>query len=186
MNEEELIAKELDAAFATEHHHSRPLDNPDCEFCRREQALQRAHPQPKAPPRPARAAPAEKKAEKKHEEAKKPAPAPLPRREPEPQPEPLKPAVPVKKSVTPDYIVCLEDGKKFKSLKRHLRTQYNVTPEEYREKWGLPKSYPMVAPAYAAARSVMAKAIGLGQGGRQPAKAAPPAKPAKAKRAPKA
>ena len=82
---------------------------------------------------------------------------------PEPQPEPLKPAVPVKKSVTPDYIVCLEDGKKFKSLKRHLRTQYNMTPEEYREKWGLPADYPMVAPAYAEARSRLAKEMGLGQ-----------------------
>jgi len=81
----------------------------------------------------------------------------------EPQPEPLKPAVPVKKSVTPDYIICLEDGKKFKSLKRHLRTQYNVTPEEYREKWGLPADYPMVAPNYAQARSDLAKKMGLGQ-----------------------
>ena len=74
-----------------------------------------------------------------------------------------KPAVPVKKSVTPDYIVCLEDGKKFKSLKRHLRTQYNMTPEQYREKWGLPPDYPMVAPNYAAARSQLAKQMGLGQ-----------------------
>lgn len=77
--------------------------------------------------------------------------------------EPLKPAVTVKKSITPDYIVCLEDGKKFKSLKRHLRTQYNVTPEQYREKWGLPADYPMVAPNYAAARSKLAKDMGLGQ-----------------------
>jgi len=77
--------------------------------------------------------------------------------------EPLKPAVPVKKSITPDYLVCLEDGKKFKSLKRHLRTQYNVTPEQYREKWGLPPDYPMVAPNYAAARSKLAKDMGLGQ-----------------------
>jgi len=74
-----------------------------------------------------------------------------------------KPAVPVKKSVTPDYIVCLEDGKKFKSLKRHLRAHYNMTPEEYREKWGLPHDYPMVAPNYAAARSALAKEMGLGQ-----------------------
>ncbi|MXN65736.1 MucR family transcriptional regulator [Stappia sp. GBMRC 2046] len=81
----------------------------------------------------------------------------------EPEPEPLKPAVPVKKSVTPDYIVCLEDGKKFKSLKRHLRTHYDMTPEEYREKWGLPADYPMVAPNYAAARSELAKKMGLGQ-----------------------
>jgi predicted transcriptional regulator len=77
--------------------------------------------------------------------------------------EPLKPAVPVKKSITPDYLVCLEDGKKFKSLKRHLRTQYNVTPEQYREKWALPPDYPMVAPNYAAARSKLAKDMGLGQ-----------------------
>ena len=82
---------------------------------------------------------------------------------PEPLPEPLKPAVPVKKSVNPDFIVCLEDGKKFKSLKRHLRTQYNMTPEEYREKWGLPADYPMVAPNYAQARSDLAKKMGLGQ-----------------------
>ena len=77
--------------------------------------------------------------------------------------EPLKPAVPPKKSVMPDYIVCLEDGKKFKSLKRHLRTQYNLSPEAYREKWGLPADYPMVAPNYAAARSALAKEMGLGQ-----------------------
>jgi predicted transcriptional regulator len=74
-----------------------------------------------------------------------------------------KPAVPVKKSITPDYIVCLEDGKKFKSLKRHLRTQYNMTPEQYRERWGLPTDYPMVAPNYAKARSQLAKEMGLGQ-----------------------
>jgi predicted transcriptional regulator len=74
-----------------------------------------------------------------------------------------KPAVPLKKSITPDYIVCLEDGKKFKSLKRHLRTQYNMTPEQYREKWGLPSDYPMVAPNYAKARSQLAKQMGLGQ-----------------------
>ena len=74
-----------------------------------------------------------------------------------------KPAVPLKRSVTPDYIVCLEDGKKFKSLKRHLRTQYNMTPEQYREKWGLPADYPMVAPNYAKARSELAKEMGLGQ-----------------------
>lgn len=77
--------------------------------------------------------------------------------------EALKPAVAVKKSVTPDYIVCLEDGKKFKSLKRHLRTQYNMSPEDYREKWGLPADYPMVAPNYADARSALAKQMGLGQ-----------------------
>ncbi len=77
--------------------------------------------------------------------------------------EPLKPAVAVKKSITPEYIVCLEDGKKFKSLKRHLRTQYNMTPEQYREKWNLGPDYPMVAPNYAAARSQLAKEMGLGQ-----------------------
>jgi predicted transcriptional regulator len=77
--------------------------------------------------------------------------------------EPLKPAISVKKSVTPEHIVCLEDGKKFKSLKRHLRTQYNMTPEQYRDKWNLPADYPMVAPNYAAARSQLAKQMGLGQ-----------------------
>src|ERR1700741_2055742 len=77
--------------------------------------------------------------------------------------EPLKPAVSLKKSITPDHIVCLEDGKKFKSLKRHLRTQYNMTPEQYREKWGLAADYPMVAPNYAAARSHLAQPMGIGQ-----------------------
>src|ERR1700729_1007069 len=77
--------------------------------------------------------------------------------------ESLKPAIAVKKSITPDHLICLEDGKKFKSLKRHLRTQYNMTPEQYREKWGLPPDYPMVAPNYAAARSQLAKQMGLGQ-----------------------
>jgi len=77
--------------------------------------------------------------------------------------EPLKPAVPVKRSVTADYIVCLEDGMKFKSLKRHLRTRYNMTPDQYREKWGLPPDYAMVAANYAAARSQLAKQMGLGQ-----------------------
>jgi predicted transcriptional regulator len=77
--------------------------------------------------------------------------------------EPAKPAVPVKKSITNDYIICLEDGKKFKSLKRHLRTAYNMSPEQYREKWGLPADYPMVAPNYAEARSQLAKQMGLGQ-----------------------
>jgi predicted transcriptional regulator len=77
--------------------------------------------------------------------------------------EPAKPAVSVKKSMTPDYLVCLEDGKRFKSLKRHLRTQYNMTPEQYRDKWGLPPDYPMVAPNYAVARSALAKKMGLGQ-----------------------
>lgn len=77
--------------------------------------------------------------------------------------EEYKPAVPIKKSVSPDYIICLEDGKKFKSLKRHLRTHYDLSPEEYREKWGLPHDYPMVAPNYAVARSKLAKKMGLGQ-----------------------
>jgi predicted transcriptional regulator len=77
--------------------------------------------------------------------------------------EPAKPAVPVKKSMTADYLICLEDGKRFKSLKRHLRTQYGMTPEQYREKWGLAADYPMVAPNYAVARSQLAKKMGLGQ-----------------------
>lgn len=76
--------------------------------------------------------------------------------------EELRPAVPVRRSVQPDFIVCLEDGKKFKSLKRHLRTHYNMTPDAYRQKWGLPPDYPMVAPNYAAARSSLAKSMGLG------------------------
>jgi len=75
----------------------------------------------------------------------------------------LRPAIPANKSIAPDYIICLEDGKKFKSLKRHLRTHYNLTPEQYREKWGLGSDYPMVAPNYAAARSRLAKQMGLGQ-----------------------
>jgi len=81
------------------------------------------------------------------------------------EPEPLTPAVNPKRSVFPDYIICLEDGKRFKSLKRHLRTHYDLSPEEYREKWGLAKDYPMVAPNYAAARSQLAKKMGLGQKG---------------------
>jgi predicted transcriptional regulator len=76
--------------------------------------------------------------------------------------EEAKPKIAVKKSVMPDYLICLEDGKKFKSLKRHLRTHYNLSPEEYREKWGLPPDYPMVAPNYANARSQLAKKMGLG------------------------
>jgi predicted transcriptional regulator len=90
----------------------------------------------------------------------------------EPEPEPLKPAVPIKKSVTKDFIICLEDGKQFKSLKRHIRTHYGLTPEEYREKWGLDADYPMVAPSYAEARSALAKKMGLGQQrkGKSPAK----------------
>ena len=83
--------------------------------------------------------------------------------QPVPQRDEPKPAVAVKKSVTPDFIICLEDGKKFKSLKRHIRTHYNLTPEEYREKWDLPHDYPMVAPNYASARSQLAKKMGLGQ-----------------------
>jgi predicted transcriptional regulator len=77
--------------------------------------------------------------------------------------EELKPAVPIKKSITPDYLICLDDGKEFKSLKRHLRTKDNLTPDEYRARWKLPSDYPMVAPNYAQARSAMAKTIGLGQ-----------------------
>jgi predicted transcriptional regulator len=80
---------------------------------------------------------------------------------------PKEPAVPIKRSITPDHLVCLEDGRKFKSLKRHLRTKYNMSPEDYRAKWGLAKDYPMVAPNYAKARSELAKQMGLGQGGRQ-------------------
>ena len=79
------------------------------------------------------------------------------------QPEDLEPAVPIKKSVTDDYIVCLEDGKKLKMLKRHLRASYDMSPEEYRAKWGLPADYPMVAPAYARKRQELAKKIGLGR-----------------------
>lgn len=77
--------------------------------------------------------------------------------------EELKPAVPIKKSVTPEHIICLEDGKKLKMLKRHLKTSYNMTPEEYRERWGLASDYPMVAPNYAAKRQELAKKIGLGR-----------------------
>lgn len=79
----------------------------------------------------------------------------------------IEPAVSIDNSVTPDFLVCLEDGKKFKSLKRHLRTHYNLEPDEYREKWGLPHDYPMVAPNYARARSKLAKKMGLGQNGRR-------------------
>jgi predicted transcriptional regulator len=84
-------------------------------------------------------------------------------RGPDARREPQKPAVPPKRSVTPEHIVCLEDGKKFKSLRRHLRSQYGLSPEQYREKWGLPADYPMVAPNYAATRSALAKKMGLGQ-----------------------
>ncbi len=79
----------------------------------------------------------------------------------------LRPAVPVKRSIHPDYLICLEDGKKFKSLKRHLRTHYDLTPEQYREKWNLPPDYPMVAPNYAEARSNLAKQMGLGRSRRE-------------------
>jgi predicted transcriptional regulator len=81
----------------------------------------------------------------------------------EPEQKPLVPAVPIRKSVTPDYIVSLEDGRKFKSLKRHLQGTYGMTPDEYRTKWGLPRDYPMVAPNYAKARSDLAKRMGLGR-----------------------
>jgi predicted transcriptional regulator len=77
--------------------------------------------------------------------------------------EPLNPSVPIKRSITTEYLVCLEDGKRFKSLKRHLRTKYQMTPDQYRAKWNLPADYPMVAPNYAAARSQLAKQMGLGQ-----------------------
>jgi predicted transcriptional regulator len=86
--------------------------------------------------------------------------APAPVKE---EPVELKPATTVRKSITPDHLICLEDGKRFKSLKRHLRTHYNLSPEQYREKWGLASDYPMVAPNYAEARSNLAKKMGLGQ-----------------------
>lgn len=82
---------------------------------------------------------------------------------PEPVVEPQQPAVSIKKSVTDDYIVCLEDGRKFKSLKRHLQSAYGLSPEQYRAKWNLPREYPMVAPAYANKRSELARRIGLGR-----------------------
>ena len=96
--------------------------------------------------------------------------------ESEPAPE-LKPAVPIKKSVTDDFLICLEDGKRFKSLRRHLSTTYNMTPEAYREKWSLPKDYPMVAPSYAAVRSNLAKAAGLGNRKVEPAAVEPAKEP---------
>jgi len=96
----------------------------------------------------------------------------------EPEPVQAVPAVPVKKSVTPDYIISLEDGRKFKSLKRHLSSHYGMSPEQYRAKWNLPADYPMVAPNYAATRSALAKTMGLGR------KAAAEAAPAKAAKAP--
>ena len=88
--------------------------------------------------------------------------------------EALVPAVPIRKSVTPEFIVCLEDGKQLKALKRHLATRYNLTPAQYRQRWGLPRDYPMVAPAYAAQRAALAKSIGLG---RKPVDAAPAPEP---------
>jgi predicted transcriptional regulator len=91
----------------------------------------------------------------------------------EPVKERPQPAVPIKRSVMPDYIVCLEDGRKLKMLKRHLKTAYNMTPDEYRERWGLPADYPMVAPNYANQRSALAKTIGLGT--RRPAVTPAPA-----------
>ncbi len=87
------------------------------------------------------------------------------------------PAVSIRRSVQPDYIVCLEDGKHFKSLKRHLATEHNMSPQEYRQKWGLPRDFPMVAPNYAASRSEMAKKIGLGQARRKAAEPAPQPEP---------
>lgn len=103
------------------------------------------------------------------------------------------PAVPIKKSIADDFLICLEDGKKFKSLKRHLRTQYNLSPSEYRDKWGLSGDYPMVAPNYARARSALAKEMGLGQQRKKAltasrpvaVEAAPPAEPKKARGRPK-
>ena len=82
---------------------------------------------------------------------------------PQAETEELKPAVPVRKSITDEYLICLEDGKKFKSLKRHLRSKYDMSPEEYREKWNLPADYPMVSPSYARERSRLARSMGLGQ-----------------------
>src|SRR5687767_14972083 len=87
--------------------------------------------------------------------------APVAQAEPEPQPK--QPAVSIRRSVTPDYLISLEDGRKFKSLKRHLKNTYNMTPDEYRTKWGLPRDYPMVAPNYAKARSELARSMGLGR-----------------------
>ena len=106
---------------------------------------------------------------------------------PAPVEEPQAPAVPIKKSITSEFLICLEDGKKFRSLKRHLGTVYKLTPEKYREKWGLPSDYPMVAPAYSAVRSQLAKAIGLGSAGRaeaEPARGEAPTDAASAEPAP--
>ena len=90
--------------------------------------------------------------------------------EPAPAPAPLTPAVPIRRSVFPDHIVCLEDGKRLKMLKRHLQASYGMTPQQYRQKWGLPADYPMVAPNYASHRSSLAKQAGLG---RKPGSSAP-------------
>src|SRR4051812_14114093 len=100
----------------------------------------------------------------------------------QPTEEPKAPAVSIKKSVQPDYIVCLDDGKRFKSLKRHLRTSYNMTPDQYRAKWGLAHDYPMVAPNYAASRSELAKQMGLGARRRKTPEPTPPAAPTKGRR----
>jgi predicted transcriptional regulator len=94
-----------------------------------------------------------------------------------PAPDKPQPAVPIKRSVFPDYIICLEDGKKLKMLKRHLMTSYNMTPEQYRERWGLSADYPMVAPSYATQRSTLAKQIGLGRKRAEPEPVAPPPPP---------
>lgn len=104
-----------------------------------------------------------------------------------PVPDKPQPAVPIKRSVFPDHIVCLEDGKKLKMLKRHLQTSYQMSPEQYRERWGLPNDYPMVAPNYAERRSTLAKKIGLGRKRvvAEPEPPPPPAKPAKGRRAAK-
>ena len=93
----------------------------------------------------------------------------------------LEPAVPIKKSVFPDHLICLEDGKKLRMLKRHLATAYQMTPDQYRQRWGLPSDYPMVAPEYAARRSELAKSIGLGRGGKR-AQTTPAVAPAPSKR----
>jgi predicted transcriptional regulator len=99
--------------------------------------------------------------------------------QPEVREKPQQPAVPIRKSVTPEYLVCLEDGKRMKMLKRHLRSTYGMTPDEYRAKWNLPRDYPMVAASYTEKRSQLAKAIGLGRHRSQPV---PPPVPAQAKR----
>ena len=96
---------------------------------------------------------------------------------PEAVKEPPQPKVPIKRSVTNDHIVCLEDGRRFKSLKRHLHSEHGLSPQEYRDKWGLPKDYPMVAPAYADARSSLAKTMGLGRKAGLPVSEAPEAEP---------